>query len=146
MRYGFDTDRDDAAVAAFLVYTVWKSRDPGRLKVDMEIWARVERFTKAAAKRAQTLPEFLGRLMPRLGCEAIRPIRMADEEGTLRRDFLTGVLARPAADPVLVLRTLVRETSLAVLLVRERLEREKESRAAQPRDDEDEGEDQELAA
>jgi hypothetical protein len=54
---------------------------------------------------------------------------------------MTGVLTRPAADPHLVLRKLYRETSLCVLLVRERLEREKAERA---NDDFDRGE--ELSA
>lgn len=121
----FDTDDTAAAIGALLVYSVWRSRDVRRLKVDMSLWARVERFTKASAKRAQNLPEFVERLKPRLACENIRAV--TSEDGS--RDFLTGVLTRPDADPHLVLRKLYKETSLCVLLVRERLEREKLARA-----------------
>jgi hypothetical protein len=131
---GFDTDDMAAAIGALLVYNVYRSRDVRRFRVDMSLWARVERFTKASAKRAQSLPEFLERLKPRLACEAIRAV--SGEGGY--RDFMTGVLTRPAADPHLVLRKLYRETSLCVLLVRERLEREKAERA---NDDFDCGED-----
>ncbi len=132
MKYGFDTERDDAAVAAFLIHSVYTSRDRGRLKISMDLWSRIERFVKAAAKRAQTLAEFVERLKPRLCCETLRPLRIAPADGTGEetRDFLTGVFGRPAADPVLVLRALSKETSLCVLLVRERLEREKAERIA----------------
>lgn len=131
MKYGYDTDRDDAAVAAFLIYSVYTSRDRARLKISMDLWSRIERFVKAASKRAQTLPEFVERLKPRLCCETLRPIRIPSTDGQEdTREFLTGVLGRPAADPALVLRALFRETSLCVLLVREKLEREKADRAA----------------
>ena len=127
MLSGFDTDDRAAAIGALLVYSIWRSRDVRRLKVDTSLWARVERFTKGSAKRAQSLPEFVERLKPRLACETVRAV--TGEDGN--RDFLTGVLTRPSADPHLVLRKLYRETSLCVLLVRERLEREKAERLAQ---------------
>ena len=125
MLYGYDTQREDAAVAAFLIHTVYRSRDRRRLKIDMDLWARIERFVKSSAKRAGTLAEFVERLKPRRGCETLRPLRVADGGGEVVRDFLTGTLSRPPADPHVVLRTLYRETSLCVLLVRERLERDK---------------------
>lgn len=138
MKYGFDTERDDAAVAAFLIHSVYTSRDRGRLKISLDLWSRIERFVKAASKRAQTLAEFVERLKPRLCCETLRPIRIPGADGQEdTRDFITGVLGRPAADPALVIRTLSRETSLCVLLVRERLEREKADRAADADNDAD---------
>lgn len=127
MIQGFDTDNPNAATGALLVYSVYRSRDARRLKVDTDLWVRVERFVKSSAKRAQSLSEFVERLKPRLGCEAIRPAKGGDGAP---RDFLTGVLGRPDGDPFAVLRALYRETSLCVLLVRDRLEREKAARAA----------------
>jgi hypothetical protein len=145
----FDTDDTAAAIGALLVYSVYRSRDVKRFKVDTSLWARIERFTKASAKRSQSLSEFVERLKPRLACEAIR----ATADGDGYRDFLTGVLSRPDADPHLVLRRLYRETSLCVLLVRERLEREKAERLAREAaklasgaDNDDDGIEDDLAA
>ncbi|CAH2606088.1 conserved protein of unknown function (plasmid) [Rhodovastum atsumiense] len=132
MTLGFDTERADASVAALLIYVVYRSRDVARLKVSLDMWSRIERFVKAAAKRADSLPTFIERLMPRLGCEVLRPVREAGEEQGATRDFasLTSILDAPPADPHAVLRVLHRETSLCVLLVRERLERERVAREA----------------
>lgn len=141
--YGFDTDDIDAATGALLVYAVWRSRDPRRFKITPDVWAQVERFTKAAAKRAETLPRFLEAIKPRFACGTIHPRWMeAGIKGVVSlgqtahgellgvadgarpaREFLTGVLAQVEHRAVLEL--LYRETAWVVLLVRDRLERER---------------------
>lgn len=118
---GFDTQNRAAASAAALIHAVWRSRTPGRLKITTDLWAKVERFTKTSAKRASTLAEFTERLKPRLGCETLRPI--VDSLG--ERRFPHDLLEQPLAPQAEVIRTLYRETALCVLLVRDRLEREK---------------------
>jgi hypothetical protein len=142
MLYGFDTDDSNAAVAALLVYAVWRSRDRSRYKVTPDVWSQVTRFVKASAKRSRTLPEFLDRLMPRLACGALHPravevgirgviplVETADGEyiqaaaDPEQREFLTGVLR--SADHKAVLRLFNYESSLVIALVRDRLEREK---------------------
>lgn len=140
MIYLFDTDDPAAATAALLVYAIYRSRDAKRLKVTPDLWAQIERFTKAAAKRADSLPRFVEQLKPRLCCDTLRPAAMevgikgvlpiAEHGGEITylqrqdsREFLTGVLA--AADERSVLRLLYRETAWVILLVRDRLEREK---------------------
>lgn len=141
MTYGFDTDDLDAATGALLVYAVWRSRDMRRFKVTPDLWSQIERFVKAAAKRAISLPRFLETLKPRLACGTIHPrwmevgitgelalgryasgerVQLAAEP---QREFLTGVLARVQHRAVLDL--LYRETAYLVLLVRDRLERER---------------------
>ena len=146
MHYGFDTEDVNAATGALLIYAVYRSRDRRRYKVTPDMWGQIERFTKAAAKRAQTLPAFLEALKPRLACDSLRPGAMqAGLSGMLtlasrtnasggteyvqmgqqgeQREFLTQALARVEARGVLDL--LYRETAWIVLLVRDRLEREK---------------------
>lgn len=140
MRYHFDTTDDHAAVAALLLYATWRSRDPARLKITPDIWDKVTRFVKASAKRARTMTEFIDALMPKLGAGALKPkwlavgycgltaytnsaghteyIQIAEQ-----REFLTGILE--SADHRLVLDRLFKETAWVVLLVRDRLEREK---------------------
>jgi len=141
MYHGFDTDDPDAAVGALLIYAVWRSRDIKRYKVTPDVWGQVERFAKSAAKRATTLPEFVERLKPRLMCSTLSPRYLESDMGSYRpmvetatgeiieaaglegRQFLTRVFADTPPRPVL--RMIYRETSLLILLVRERLEREK---------------------
>lgn len=142
MIYGFDTDNRSQATAALLVYATWRSRDRGRLKITPDIWSQVERFTKASAKRARTIPQFLEALKPRLMCGTLHPRAMAvgikgaiplvrTQTGeiiqmaarTEQREFLTAALA--GIDEKAVLDTLYQETSWIILLVRDRLERER---------------------
>lgn len=126
MKLGFDSEREDACVGALLVYQTYHSRDRARFKVSLDQWSRIERAVKASAKRADSLGAFVERLKPRLSCESLRPLYTAAGEG-VPRDFqgLTSLIDQPPAPPFTVLRTLYRETSLCVLLVRERLERER---------------------
>lgn len=140
--YGFDTDDRDRATAALMVYAIYRSRNRARFKVTPTMWDQVERFTKAAAKRARSVPQFVERLKPRLACESLRPEAMAvGLRGTIpliesshgemiqlgddgdRREFLTRVLDR--CDEKRVVGYLRDETSWVILLVRDRLERER---------------------
>jgi hypothetical protein len=73
MLYHFDTTDEPAAVAALLVYAVYRSRDKARYKISMDMWEQITRFVKAAAKRSKSLSEFLDRLMPKLCCGALNP-------------------------------------------------------------------------
>lgn len=140
MIYAFDTDDLAAATAALLVYAVYRSRDTRRYRVTPDMWAQIERFVKSASKRAPTLPRFLETLKPRLACGTLHPRWMEtgikgllprmDTAGHAEymqcadsREFLTAVLA--AADQREVLARLYKETAWVVLLVRDRLEREK---------------------
>lgn len=142
MRYGFDTDDHATATAALLVYAVWRSRDRTRFKITPDVWGQIERFTKASAKRSREIADFIEAFKPRLLCATIHPRAMAvgiagapvvrfdggafaelESERDAQREFLTGVLAE--ADEAAVLYRLYKQTALVILLVRERLERER---------------------
>lgn len=147
MIYGFDTSDEPAATGALLVYAVYRSRDRRRYKVTPDIWEQIERFAKDSAKRSRSLPAFIETLKPRLHCGTVHPRWMAvgapgdapliyhySETGTLKeamqfaarpgqREFLTSIFER--ADARAVLRTLYGETAWIIMLVRDRLEREK---------------------
>lgn len=148
MIYGFDTDDPAAATGALLLYATWRSRDARRFEITPDLWGRIERFVKAAAKRAQSIPQFIDALKPRLACATLNPRWMEvgmrgevplvpihdPDTGAIRyilqpaadagqREFLTRVLA--GADAASVLHSLYRETAWVVLLVRDRLERER---------------------
>lgn len=143
MYYNFDTDRHEAATAALLVYAIYRSRDLKRFKITPDMWGIIERAVKSTAKRARDLGEFIEKLKPKLMCSTIHP-RWANtlpegmetvamkplpdgsfaeirEQG--RRQFMTDLLQE--VDHKEVLDVLYRQAALVILLVRDRLEREK---------------------
>lgn len=149
MIFGFDTTDEQAATAALLVYAVYRSRDKRRFKISLDMWDQIERFTKDSAKRSKSIPHFIEALKPRLSCGSISPrwmhVGMAgeapltivyDADGKMRhaiqlsadrdigkREFLTRIIDR--ADGAAVVRKAYLETAFVVLLVRDRLERER---------------------
>ncbi len=142
MIFNFDTSNEDAATAAFLVYAIYRSRDMKRFKITPGMWDTIERAVKSVAKRADDLGEFIEKLKPKLSCASIKPkwaktvpdgmVTLiqgpggelmeigADQE---RRQFMTDVLE--SADDRAVLDVLYKKAAYVVLLVRDRLEREK---------------------
>ena len=141
MYYNFDTDNSRAAVAGLLVYAIYRSRNPKRFKITPDMWGMIERATKSASKRAGDLGDFIEKLKPKLHCATIQPrwantipdgvismkvmpdgsvVQVADKG---KRQFLTDVLQ--GVEHRQVLDFLYRKTALVVLLVRDRLEREK---------------------
>jgi len=135
----FDTDNESAAVAALIVYAAWRSRDIKKVKIKPDIWDRITRFIKASAKRANTIPEFLDALLPRLQASSLKPKWLESDQRRLvprtgidgrveyvqlseSREFLTGILQK--ADHGKVIHCLFKETAWIVLLVRDRLETE----------------------
>lgn len=140
MIYNFDTSDENAATAAFLVYAVYRSRDMKRFKITPEMWNTIERAVKSVAKRAEDLGEFIEKLKPKLACASIKPkwaktvpdgivTMMQNERGELmeigseKRQFMTDVLE--SANDRAVLDVLYRKAAYVVLLVRDRIEREK---------------------
>lgn len=141
MYYNFDTDSTEAAVAALLVYAIYRSRDTKRFKITPDMWSTIERACKSASKRAMDLGDFIEKLKPKLHCPTIHPrwaktipdglisMKMLEDGSVVqvqdqgRRQFLTDVLQE--VDHRQVLDYLYRKTALVMLLVRDRLEREK---------------------
>jgi hypothetical protein len=142
MLYGFDTDDQNAATAALCLYAIYRSRNPKRLKVTPDFWGVIERAVRSTAKRATTIPVWIEKLKPKLGCETISPKWAATDAGGLitmlpdprtgelmqvggrpKREFLTSVIGE--ADNKAVLEVAYKQAAYVVLLVRDRLEREK---------------------
>lgn len=142
MLYGFDTDDQNAATAALCLYAIYRSRNPKRLKVTPDFWGVIERAVRSTAKRATTIPVWIEKLKPKLGCETISPKWAATDAGGLitmlpdprtgelmqvggrpKREFLTSIIGE--ADNKAVLEVAYKQAAYVVLLVRDRLEREK---------------------
>lgn len=156
MYYNFDTSDENAAIAALLVYAVYRSRDHKKFKVTPDMWGTIERAVKSVAKRAPDIGTFLEKLKPKLACSSIKPkwantmpegmitMKINPETGELmqvadqgKKQFLTDVIE--LADNKKVLDVLYKKAALVVLLVRDRLEREKPIEARFIDDEEMEG-------
>lgn len=138
MIYNFDTDKNDEATAALIVYAIYRSRDRKRFKVSPEMWGQIDRFVKASAKRAQTIPQFIDSFMPKMSCASIHPsamevavtgrlLQVGNEFMEFKQDDKRTFLTRVVADcnEKNVLNKLYKETAWIVMLVRDRLEQEK---------------------
>lgn len=136
--YNFDTKNKQEAIAALLVYSIYRSRDKNRFKVSPEMWGQIERFTKSSAKRAKNLQQFLEQFKDKMKCTSINPkwteigvnnrlLKQGDTlmsfNGSNSREFLTEIINE--ADHKVVLSSLLKETSWIIALVRDRLEIEK---------------------
>ena len=129
MIFNFDTTEPESATAALIVYSIYRSRDKRRFKVTPEMWGQIERFTKASAKRATSIPLFIDSLMPRMSCPSINPKWMdiglngkitqfgdhfMEFPNADQREFLTSVINE--SDHNAVLDKLYRETTWIGLL------------------------------
>ena len=143
MIYNFDSmdteEGRNAATAALLVYAIYRSRNKTRFKITPEMWGQIERFTKASAKRARSIPDFIESMKPRMHCDTIHPkwvelgvtgriVAMGDGQyaefpNQEKREFLTEVINH--SDNKSVVDMLYKNTSWVIALVRDRLEREK---------------------
>ncbi len=138
MIYGFNTDRQERATAAQVIYSVYKSRNTDRFKVSTKMWEQITNFSKLAAKKSTNLAEFIERLRKPMCCEVLMPrycitdkknaVKILEdgsifESGEDGRQFLTALLER--ANETKVLTSVINETAFVIMLVRERLEVEK---------------------
>jgi len=108
---------------------------------DVALWGKIERFAKASAKRSINLPQFIEKFKIKMNCDSINP-RWAEAgikndillpindgqyiepaENKEQREFLTAAIAQ--IDDNKAIRSLYTQTAWIILLVRERLEREK---------------------
>lgn len=138
--YLFDTENQNEAVAALIVYSIYRCRNYDKFKVSTEMWGQIERFIKASAKRSIDLYSFIESLRPKIFCEDLRSSKVGvavsaepvlTEDGKLveftydeNRVFL-GSIINHHCDQDVVLGLLLNKTTYIVMLVRERLEIEK---------------------
>lgn len=141
MIYGFDTTDQAKAQAAMLIYVVYKSRDSKRGPSGLDMWGQIERFAKMSAKRSDSIDDFIDQFKRKMACSTINPYWMRNdfvsanavvmEDGSIvtfanddRRSFGLELFDNPQ-DAANVLDCIYRKTQIIILLVRDRLEREK---------------------
>lgn len=140
MLLGFNTDNMYKAQAAFIVYTVYKSRDRQRGPSGVDMWGQIERFARASAKRNTDIDGFIAAFKRKMSCSTINPKYFKNEnnaeyamkntrgeiavfENEDMRTFALDIFENEEGKEVV--KCIYEKTQIIILLVRDRLEREK---------------------
>lgn len=144
MLFGFDTKDEIIASGALLVYAVYRSRNKNRGPSGTDMWGQIERFARASAKRADSVGDFIAAFKRRMACETINPrwcktgiiagrvartdtgeIMVFGGDGEEQRDFMIQIVECKAEKQAQIVEAIYEHTQRIILLVRDRLEREK---------------------
>jgi hypothetical protein len=143
MFFGFDTEDSTAAAGALLVYATYKSRDVKRGPSGYDMWEQIERFARRSAKRANNVSEFLTKFKSLMACGTLNPRycktgiatsnAIVQEDGAVivkgeqsqSRDFLVSITESSEEEQQNIVDCIYEQTQRIILLVRDRLEREK---------------------
>lgn len=135
MQHNFITEDVTKARAALLIYAIYKSRDKNSPLNGLETWNRVESFCKGACLKSSTTSEFVTKFKEMAKVSAIKPIYLSDKiddknfikmpDGTIVagdaiRNYQIDIFEDNSIRDVIE-----REYPLIVMLVRERIQREK---------------------
>jgi len=131
MYYNFDTDKLDRAKAALLLYGLYKSRGTNSSLTGMETWERFNSYVRAACIKSETLGEFIQQFCRKAGIASIKPasfgtdgfVQMPDGE-LIKADDIKNYRLSILNDDSL-LRIISNETMYLIMLIRERIQREK---------------------
>lgn len=130
----FDTESKEQAVAACIIYAIYRSRNTDRFKISTKMWGQIANFSKLAAKKSTNIAEFAERFMRSMCCESINAVGLDNEKLMLEdgsifepseesRKFLTSLVK--GVNEKSVISTIINETAFIIMLVRERLESDK---------------------
>lgn len=135
MLYNFDTDNKKLADAALILYALYRSRGLNSPINGLETWNRVESYCVGACKKSRTTSEFVTKFKELGKIGAIKPRYLADPtkdsemtvlpDGTLVesdrvKNYRIGLLEDNE-----IRKTIEKEYPLVVILVRDRIQREK---------------------
>lgn len=142
MLYNFDTSEKKRARAALLIYALYKSRDPSSPLNGLETWSRAESFCKAACLKSSTTAEFVTKFKEMSKIPSIKPFYLTDPDGFVQMPDGSVVQSDAVRDYKLdifedddVRNTIETEYPIIVMLVRERIQREKMEGSYEDTDD-----------
>lgn len=140
MLFGFQTENEVKAKAALLIYVIYRSRNKERGPQGLDMWAQIERFAKASAKRADGIDDFVNAFKRKMACGTINPYYMREDviaanavikdSGEIitfsenQRGFGLEIFEDDKQGREVV-ECIYNKTQNIILLVRDRLEREK---------------------
>lgn len=143
MLYNFDTSELNRAKAALLLYALFKSRDINSPLNGLDTWNRAESFCKAACLKSSTTGEFVTRFKEMAKIPSIKPYYLTDASKMVEMPDGSIIQSDNVRDYKLdifedddIRRTIEKEYPIIVMLVRERIQREKLTHTEEEEDDE----------
>lgn len=144
MLYQFDTDSLSHAKAALLLYGMYRSRKKESPLNGLETWDRFQTFVRGACLKASTTAEFVQAFCKKAKIDSVKPRYLSTGEpvvipdtgelimGAGMEDYRLGILADNN-----ILRLYNTESMYLIMLVRERIQREKFMPEVEDDEDED---------
>lgn len=132
MQLGFFTESEKHAKAALLIYAMYRSRDKASPLTGMETWNRAVSFIRGATLKSTTTAEFCNNFCHMAKIGSIKPKYLSTDGGMVVmadgsiiqsdnvRDYKLDLMQDDRLLPILE-----NEGQFIVMLVRERLQREK---------------------
>lgn len=132
MLYQFSTDSLKHAKSALLLYAMYRSRDKSSALNGVDTWNRFAAYIRAASLRSHTTAGFVQEFCRKAKIGSVRPKYLSTGEPVLMRDSGELIDAAGVYDYRLdvmeddtILPLLSEESMYLIMLVRERLQREK---------------------
>lgn len=132
MEFGFDTESPERGKAALILYTMYRSREPSSPLNGLETWTRFVSFAKGACLKSTSLAEFVDNFCKKAQIGTVKPLYLKTDgnmvvmpDGSIIedpgvKDYKLNIFAEDGLLPLIE-----KETQYLVLLVRERIQREK---------------------
>lgn len=144
MLYQFDTDSLDHAKAALLLYGMYRSRKKDSPLNGLETWDRFQTFVRAACLKASTTAEFVQAFCKKAKIDSVKPRYLSTGEPVVMPESGEMIMSAGMADYRLgiiadndLLRLYNTESMYLIMLVRERIQREKFTQEVEEDADED---------
>lgn len=132
MLYQFDTDSLDHAKAALLLYGMYRSRNQNSPLNGLETWDRFQTFVRGACLKASTTAEFVQAFCKKAKIDSVKPRYLSTGEPVAMPDTGELIMSPGVSDYRLkilednsLLRLYNTESLYLIMLVRERIQREK---------------------
>lgn len=132
MLYQFDTDSLSHAKAALLLYGMYRSRKKDSPLNGLETWDRFQTFVRGACLKASTTAEFVQEFCKKAKIDSVKPRHLSTGEPVVMPDTGELIVSSAVADYRLniladndLLRLYNTESMYLIMLVRERIQREK---------------------
>ncbi len=132
MYLGFDTENLERAKASLLLYAMYRSRDDSSALNGLETWNRFANFVKGAALKSSTTAEFCDNFCRMAKISSIKPRYLKTDDGLVKLPDGSFVQSEDIKDYKIeiveddgILPLYSKESQLLVMLVRERIQREK---------------------
>ena len=132
MCYQFDTESLTHAKAALLLYAMYRSRQPNSPLNGLETWDRFQSYIRAACLKSSTTAEFVQEFCRKAKIDSVKPRYLSTGDPVAIPDTGELIISESFADYRLkiisddsLLRLYNTESIYLIMLVRERIQREK---------------------